>query len=167
MKAILTIGVYGASEESFFDSLTAAGVTDFCDIRARRGMRGPTYAFVNKSRLIERLEALGIRYHHFKELAPPTAVREAQRRADADRGAQKRTRSGLSSEFIQEYEEIVLAGFDAQAFAQRFDDDATVCFFCVEARPEACHRSLVARRLGEELGMDVDNLYPGALTINN
>lgn len=161
MKAILTIGVYGANEEAFFKSLTSAGVTDFCDIRARRGMRGSTYAFVNKTRLTERLKELGIRYHHYKELAPTSTIREAQKRADSELGAQKRTRSELGSEFIDLYEETVLAGFDAQEFAQHFNVDSVVCFFCVEARPDACHRSLVAKRLGENLGLDVLNLYPG------
>ena len=52
---ILTIGVYGYSEEAFFQALQVAGVDAFCDIRSRRGVRGATYAFANSKRLQARL----------------------------------------------------------------------------------------------------------------
>ena len=57
---LITIGVYGFDEESFFQALLAAGVDVFCDIRQRRGVRGATYAFANSQRLQRRLAELGI-----------------------------------------------------------------------------------------------------------
>src|SRR5512142_2908892 len=80
---ILTIGVYGFSEATFFAALREAGVDTFCDIRWRRGVRGAQYAFANHRRLEKRLGELGIRYLHFWELAPDPALR--QRQTDADK----------------------------------------------------------------------------------
>jgi hypothetical protein len=69
---IVTIGVYGFDQESFFQALLNAKVDTFCDLRMRRGMRGSTYEFVNSSSLQKRLDELGIRYLHLKELAIPS-----------------------------------------------------------------------------------------------
>lgn len=37
---IVTIGVYGFDEQSFFQALQDAQIDTLCDIRARRGVRG-------------------------------------------------------------------------------------------------------------------------------
>ena len=79
---IVTIGVYGFDEDSFFDALHKARVDTFCDIRSRRGVRGSIYAFANSLRLQARLADLGIRYLHRKDLAPTQAVRDRQAAAD-------------------------------------------------------------------------------------
>jgi uncharacterized protein (DUF488 family) len=78
MNKIVTIGVYGFDAESFFAALQRAGVDTLCDIRRRRGVRGSEYAFANRARLEARLAARGIRYVHRLDLAPSTALREAQ-----------------------------------------------------------------------------------------
>lgn len=59
--AIMTIGVYGFDEQSFFQALQNARVDTLCDIRARRGVRGSDYAFANSERLQKRLTELNIR----------------------------------------------------------------------------------------------------------
>jgi hypothetical protein len=79
---IVTIGVYGFDEDSFFEALCKAKVDTFCDIRSRRGVRGSTYAFANSLRLQTRLAELGIRYLYRKDLAPTQAVRDRQAAAD-------------------------------------------------------------------------------------
>src|SRR5438094_855799 len=66
---IVTIGLYGFDEDDFFDSLVAARVNVFCDLRQRRGVRGKLYRYANSSRLQQRLHALGIAYYHCKQLA--------------------------------------------------------------------------------------------------
>ena len=48
---LVTIGVYGFDEASFFAALQTAGVDTLCDMRQRRGVRGADYAFVNSKRL--------------------------------------------------------------------------------------------------------------------
>lgn len=84
---IVTIGVYGFDETGFFEALRSAGVDVFCDIRARRGVRGSTYAFANSVRLQARLAEMGVRYLHRKDLAPTQAVRDRQ--AEADRASNR------------------------------------------------------------------------------
>ncbi len=42
---IFTIGVYGSTEQQFFDKLIENRIDTFCDIRQRRGVRGKEYAF--------------------------------------------------------------------------------------------------------------------------
>ncbi len=77
---IVTIGVYGFDQESFFQALLDAKVDTFCDIRMRRGMRGSKYAFVNSSSLQKRLGELDIQYLHLKDLAPDHEIRAKTRR---------------------------------------------------------------------------------------
>ena len=97
---IVTIGVYGFTEAAFFDALRQAVVDTFCDIRARRGVRGSDYVFANRRRLEARLAAMGIRYLHFRELAPSRALRERQAIADKADRTTKRQRTELSPEFM-------------------------------------------------------------------
>jgi uncharacterized protein (DUF488 family) len=156
---IVTIGVYGSTEEAFFNALRETGVDTFCDIRLRRGMRGSVYAFANSARLQKRLGEMGIRYLHFKELAPTKEIREHQARADKKSGTGKRKRTELAEPFVQAYRDEVLADFDSQAFVEKLGADAhVVCLFCVEGAPEACHRSLLAERLEQDLRIHVEHL---------
>jgi uncharacterized protein (DUF488 family) len=153
----VTIGVYGYSEDDFFTSLSNTGITVFCDIRARRGMRGSQYSFVNATYLQNKLAELGIKYVHFKELAPTTAIRQQQAIHD-ELGAGKRNRLTLSKEFIAMYQEEKLADFDSTDFIRHFDDTDTVCLFCVERLPQACHRSVVANKLVSDLKVQIEHI---------
>ena len=51
MAEVLTIGAYGWDAETFFAALVRERVAVFCDLRRRRGVRGPEYAFANSARL--------------------------------------------------------------------------------------------------------------------
>jgi uncharacterized protein (DUF488 family) len=160
----VTLGVYGFSETVFFDALKQAGVDTFCDIRWRRGVRGKDYAFANRARLEKRLAELGIQYRHFKELAPPPALR--QRQADADKAEKttKRKRTALGEVFIAAYRHEHLSTFDSRKFIEALGREArTVALFCVEREPAACHRSLLAERLQQDLGAQIElvHLKPG------
>jgi len=158
---IVTIGVYGFDETGFFAALRQAGVDTFCDIRLRRGVRGREYAFVNSKRLQARLAELGIRYLHLKELAPSRALRDRQTAADQAARTAKRKRTELSELFIAGYREECLCAFDSRKFIEQLGPDAKiVALFCVEREPDACHRSLLAERLQQELGVQVVHLTP-------
>ncbi|MCP5523693.1 MAG: DUF488 domain-containing protein [Verrucomicrobiales bacterium] len=160
--AWVTIGVYGFTEPAFFEALQQAGVDAFCDIRWRRGVRGSEYAFVNSARLQRRLAELGIRYRHFRELAPAPELRRRQTQADAAAGILKRQRTVLGETFVAGYEEQNLRGFDSGAFlAQLPEETVVVALFCVERDAAACHRSLLAARLERDLGVRVKHLVPG------
>lgn len=158
---IVTIGVYGFDEGGFFSALTDAGVDTFCDIRRRRGLRGSTYAFANSRRLQDRLASMGIRYVHFKELAPSQAVRDVQTRDDSQHGVGKRDRTVLGPAFVQAYSAECLQKLSAARFLDAVGPDAhVVALFCVEREPDACHRSLVAERLADELAIQPEHIKP-------
>jgi|GEM_PF-107630 len=163
---VLTIGVYGFDEESFFATLLDSGVDVFCDVRMRRGVRGKQYAFVNSERLQERLAQFGIRYVHHKELAPDPAIRTRQKEADRDNRESKRSRVALSATFVEAYTVSNLANFDSEGFLTQVAEGAkAVVLFCVEREPEACHRSLIANRLIRDLGITVEHLTPCELSL--
>jgi len=156
---VLTIGAYGWGADAFFDALVEAGVAHFCDIRARRGVRGPEYAFANSRRLQDRLRALGVAYSHRPDLAPSASLRSALAEADAAAGVRRRARTRLDAGFADAYAAERLSGFDAASFLAAATAVGPVCLFCVEREPAACHRSLVADRLAEA-GATVRHLTP-------
>jgi hypothetical protein len=161
LPRIVTLGVYGSTEEGFFGALQDAGVDTFCDIRLRRGVRGSTYVYANSQRLQTRLTELNIRYLHLKELAPSLEMRRRQDAADkADRIA-KRKRAVLSELFVNGYREECLQTFDSRAFMERLGPGTRVlALFCVERAPAACHRSLLAEQLRRDLGVELKHLIP-------
>jgi uncharacterized protein (DUF488 family) len=158
---LLTVGVYGHTEETFFQALREAGVDTFCDVRYRRGVRGREYAFANRQRLEAGLSRLGIRYFHFRDLAPSPALRAQQAAADRQARTARRQRTALSEDFIRGYNVECLHQLDASQFLERLGSEAhVVALFCVERDPRACHRSLLAERLQAELDCEVTHLTP-------
>src|SRR5512141_2977167 len=98
---ILTIGVYGWTAETFFAALQKAGIDTFCDIRARRAVRGSEYSFANSQRLQARLAELGVRYLHRVDLAPSAATRAQQQTVDDATHTARRQRETLSPAFVE------------------------------------------------------------------
>ncbi len=157
----ITVGAYGWEVEQFFAALIAAGVDTFCDLRARRGVRGREYAFANSQRLQARLATLGIHYIHRPDLAPSSETRAAQCAADKESRTAKRLRTALSAQFIAAYHRERLAAFDSAGFLADLGHDArVVALFCVEREPAACHRLLLAEQLAHDLGVRVTHLTP-------
>jgi uncharacterized protein (DUF488 family) len=157
----VTIGVYGWDEEGFFGALRRAEVDLFCDLRARRGVRGAEYAWANSQRLQARLAGLGIHYVHHPELAPSEETRAAQHAVDRAAKVARRRRAVLSPAFAEAYRRERLETFDSAAFVGSLGSDVGVAaLFCVEREPAACHRSLVAARLAADLGVEVVHLLP-------
>jgi uncharacterized protein (DUF488 family) len=156
---IATIGVYGFDREGFLATLAAAEITLLLDVRQRRGVRGSEYAWANAKRLQEALAGAGIGYSHEPELAPTTAMREAQYRADEARGEGKRSRTVLAPEYVALYTEGVLGPVDLEPLV-RFIGRSRAALMCVERDAVACHRSLVAARLAREFGFGIENLRP-------
>lgn len=158
---IVTIGVYGFDKDSFFQALLDAQVDTFCDIRLRRGMRGSTYAFVNSTSLQQQLQQLGIHYIHIKDLAPSQTIRKQQKIEDEKIGEAKRTRKELAQTFIKAYEDECLSEFNSDEFMSIIGPEAkVVSLFCVEREPQACHRSLVAKKLAHDLNIPVEHIIP-------
>ena len=160
IQAIYTIGVYDSTEDSFFSTLTDAGITVFCDVRARRGLRGKRYAYANSTYLQVKLNELDIRYRYFLELSPSKAAREAEMNHAKKEKIPFRQRTQLTDTYIQAYQSDILANFNASAFISEFDTDNKIVLFCVEGTPTACHRSLLAQAIADELNIEVKHLIP-------
>ncbi len=156
-----TIGVYGFDGESFLQRLRQADAGLLLDVRQRRGVRGPDYAWVNSARLQRALAAAGIGYRHVKELAPTTELRRLQYREDDRRGVGKRNRIALAPEYAERYRTEILDPFDLGALVAELRGHSVAALLCVERDPEACHRSLIAERLRAEYGLPVTDLRPG------
>ncbi|WP_223248858.1 DUF488 domain-containing protein [Leeuwenhoekiella nanhaiensis] len=154
-----TIGVYNSTEQEYFKKLTENNIDTFCDIRQRRGVRGAKYAFVNSTRLQEKLKELDIQYGHVIELAPTTDIRDLQKEADAQQGELKRDRNKLGKVFTIAYMDRILSNFDFDSFINKLNEVGAnrVVLFCVEEKPEACHRSIVTDKL-EKLGYKITHL---------
>lgn len=106
MGELRTIGVYGFDEVSFLDGLMRDGITMLLDVRQRRGVRGPEYAWANSQRLQSSLAAAGIAYRHHRELAPTTELRQLQYAEDARQGVGKRSRRELAASYVSRYIEL-------------------------------------------------------------
>lgn len=178
LPTIYTVGVYGSTEETFFAALVENEIELFIDIRARRGMRGPKYKYVNSAALQLKLNELGIFYAHLKELAPTKEIRALQWQADKEEKTRKRDRMELSDAYVDRYKEQILkyrkkkdelklepkdvlerakllAEYPIDKPLQRY------VLFCVEANAKACHRSLVAARFKDKMGGRVKHVVHG------
>ena len=157
---VATIGVYGFDAERFLEALDSAGVGLIADVRQRRGVRGPDYAWANSQRLQAMLAAAGIGYRHYKELAPTTELRQLQYSEDDRRGVGKRSRVELAAAYTTGYLDEILGRVDLDEFVAGMPKGELVALLCVERDPEACHRSLIAERLAADYGAEVLHLRP-------
>lgn len=173
---IYTLGVYGFSEDAFFDALVENEIDLFIDIRAWRGMRGARYKFVNSSYLQVKLSNLGIGYAHLKELAPTPHIRRLQDHADQQQHLERRSdRQHLCEDYVREYRRDVLRVYKRKperkfyahvelararelAGYPNWRALARPVLFCVEGEPRACHRSLAAAEMKRQLGVAVEDI---------
>ncbi len=158
---IVTIGIYGFNAQHFFQTLQNAHIDTLCDLRDRRGVRGSDYTFANSKRLQQHLAELNIRYLHLKQLAPSKETREIQYQEDKQTKTAKRKRSKLAEAYQEAYQHNYLYHLNAEEVVREMGEEAKVIgLLCVERDPEACHRSLVAAWLQQEIGLVVENITP-------
>jgi uncharacterized protein (DUF488 family) len=157
---VTTIGVYGFTAERFLETLRDAGVRLLLDVRQRRGVRGPEYAWANSRRLQAALAEAGIAYRHHPELAPTTELRRLQYAEDDRRGVGKRSRTELAPAYRERYTTEILDKADVEPLVASLPSEGAAALLCVERDPEACHRSLIAERLAAEHGVKVTHLLP-------
>jgi uncharacterized protein (DUF488 family) len=158
MKRLATVGVYGFTVEEFLDALREADVRLLLDVRQRRGVRGPQYAWANAKRLQAALAEAGIGYRPHPELAPTTELRRLQYAEDDRLGVGKRAREELAPEYRRRYLSEILDHVDLGELVAELPDDGAGALFCGEREPEACHRSLIAERVAAEYGLPVTHL---------
>jgi uncharacterized protein (DUF488 family) len=160
MSQLTSIGVYGFTLEGFLHTLRDADVRLVLDVRQRRGVRGPQYAWANSKRLQAALADAGIGYRHHPELAPTTELRRLQYLEDDRLGVGKRSREQLAPEYVQRYTREILDRADLEAVVAELPEAGAGALLCVERDPEACHRSLIAERISSEYGLPVTHLRP-------
>jgi uncharacterized protein (DUF488 family) len=159
---VATIGVYEFDGSTFLKRLQDAEVALLLDVRQRRGVRGPSYAWANARRLQASLAEAGIAYRHLRELAPSTELRQLQYEEDARHGVGKRSRRALAPAYVDEYIREVLDEVDLESTLAALPDVPKAALLCVERDPEACHRSLIAERLADRFGVKVEHLRPAS-----
>ncbi|GIQ57952.1 hypothetical protein Flavo103_10880 [Flavobacterium collinsii] len=157
---IYTIGVYNSSEDAFFKKLTDNKIDTFIDIRQRRGVRGAKYSFVNSIKLQNKLTDLNIKYIHHLDLAPSTEVRNLQKIADLQNNNLKKDREELNDTFIDAFEKVILKKFDLKSFIDNLEtnNSLNIVLFCVEENSNACHRSIVAKKIATEFNLIIYDL---------
>ncbi|MEA2156767.1 MAG: hypothetical protein QOE11_2907 [Solirubrobacteraceae bacterium] len=160
MPSVITIGVYEFDLPAFLDALRSADVRLLIDVRQRRGVRGSRYAWANARRLQAALAGAGIAYSHHRDLAPTTELRRLQYAADDRLGVGKRSREVLDPAYVEGYVHEILDRADLGALVAELPDEGAAALLCVEADPEACHRSLIAARLAERYGVSVGHVRP-------
>jgi uncharacterized protein (DUF488 family) len=159
---IATVGVYDFDATTFIAALDEGGVTKVFDVRQRRGVRGPQYAWANAQRLQRLLAEARIGYEYHPELAPDTELRQLQYRDDDRQRVGKRSRVRLAPEYIREYTEEILDLVPLEPLIRQLPVHGMGALLCVEATAAACHRSLVANRLAERFGFEVTHLEPAS-----
>jgi uncharacterized protein (DUF488 family) len=158
IKRLATVGVYGFTVEEFLDTLREADVRLLLDVRQRRGVRGPQYAWANAKRVQAALAEAGIGYRHHPELAPTTELRQLQYSEDDRLGVGKRSRVELAPEYRRRYLSEILDRADLGQLVDELPEEGAGALFCVERDPEACHRSLIAERIKAGYGVPVTHL---------
>ncbi len=160
MKRVVTIGVYDWDLVRFLAALAGADVRLLLDVRQRRGVRGPQYAWANSVRLQQALAQAGVAYQHRPELAPTTELRHLQYAEDARQKVGKRSRVELAPEYRRRYTQEILTRVDLGPLVDQLPATAASALFCVEQDPEACHRSIIAEHLQAQHGVFTAHLRP-------
>jgi uncharacterized protein (DUF488 family) len=141
---LATIGYEQTTQPQLIERLASAGVKVLIDVRAVAASRRAGFS---KTLLAASLEAQGIAYVHLRALGTPKAGRDA-------------ARAGRTAEMRAIYEQQ-LETPEAQvelARAAAIASEQKAALLCLEADPNCCHRAIVAERLHQMRGFEVENL---------
>ncbi|MBS0361920.1 MAG: DUF488 domain-containing protein [Proteobacteria bacterium] len=141
---LATIGYEMNTQPQLIEKLKDAGVEVVIDVRAVASSRRAGFA---KSLLSAGLNEAGIGYVHLRELGTPKPGRIA-------------ARAGRVAEMHRIFNDH-LAEPSAQvelAKAAEMAKEKKVALLCLEADHDACHRSIVADRICEAIGCEIEKL---------
>lgn len=141
---LATIGYEQATQDAVIGRLKAAGVEVLIDVRAVAASRRAGFS---KRLLAASLEAEGIEYVHLRALGTPKPGRDAAR---AGRTAEMRAIYEAHLETPEAQVELARAAAIAS--------EKKAALLCYEADAAHCHRAIVAERLCERLGCQVEDL---------
>jgi uncharacterized protein (DUF488 family) len=145
VTVVATIGYQGATIAGVVQALTEARIELLVDVRAVAGSRRPGFS---KTPLAANLRGAGIDYLHLLGLGTPAPGRAAAR---AGRHSEMRA---IFRKHLRRRE----ARAELDALADIVQGGRRVCLLCFEADPAHCHRSLVAKALGELVPIEVRHL---------
>jgi len=144
MKPLATIGYESATQAEVIGKLKAAAVEVVIDVRAVASSRRAGFS---KTLLAASLAEAGIDYVHFRDLGTPKPGRDAAHK-------------GHIAEMHEIYE-AHLAEPAAQlqlAQATEIATERKAALLCYEADAAGCHRRIVADRIRDATGIDVEDL---------
>ena len=141
---LATIGYEAQTQAAVIDKLVKAQVKTLIDVRAIAASRRAGFS---KTVLAASLNAEGIAYVHLRALGTPKAGRDAARK-------------GRIAEMHEIFEGHML---EPQAQTQlieagRIAAESKSALLCYEAEACNCHRRILAYRLRDALGLEVEDL---------
>jgi len=141
---LATIGYEKEPQAAVIDRLRTAGVEVVIDVRAVASSRRAGFS---KTLLAASLNDAGIGYVHLRQLGTPKPGRIAARKGHV----------GEMHEIFKAHMAEAAAQVEL-AKATELARDRKVALLCYEADAQACHRSIVADRICEVLGCEIENL---------
>jgi uncharacterized protein (DUF488 family) len=141
---LATIGYEKETQAAVIGRLKAAGVEVVIDVRAVAASRRAGFS---KTLLSASLNEAGIGYVHLRQLGTPKPGRIAARKGHV----------GEMHEIFKAHMAEPAAQLEL-AKATELARDRKVALLCYEADAQACHRSIVAERICDALGCEIENL---------
>jgi uncharacterized protein (DUF488 family) len=141
---LATIGYENDTQPQTIQRLKEAGVKTVIDVRAVASSRKAGFS---KSLLAASLAEAGIAYVHLQKLGTPKPGRDAARAGRIDE------MRAIFNDHLEEPEAQVQL-----AQAGEIASEGKSALLCYEADVCGCHRQIVAQRLVEALGFEVEDL---------
>jgi uncharacterized protein (DUF488 family) len=144
---LATIGYEGAPQDAVFAALRKAKVGLLVDVRAVTSSRRPGFS---KSHLAAGLPKEGIDYLHLSGLGTPKEGRQAVKAGKPQEMHKIFARHMKTPEARHDYQALL-------ALARK---GKKICLMCYEHDPAECHRTIIAERVEDELGVTIEHLVP-------
>jgi len=141
---LATIGYENETQPAVIERLKAAGVKTLIDVRAVASSRRAGFS---KTLLAGSLAEAGIDYVHLRDLGTPKSGRDA-------------ARAGRTAEMVRIFEAHLEEPAAQLQFAQAGEiaQKSKSALLCYEQDACNCHRRIVAQRLQEALGFEIEDL---------
>jgi uncharacterized protein (DUF488 family) len=142
---LATVGYERDTQPAVIDRLKTAGVELVIDVRAVASSRKAGFS---KTLLSASLNEAGIGYVHLRELGTPKPGRIAARKGHV----------AEMHEIFKAHMAEPAAQLQLAKATELVREGQKVALLCYEADAQACHRSIVAGRICEALGCEIENL---------
>ena len=141
---LATIGYESATQADVIDRLKTAGVEVLIDVRAVAASRRAGFS---KTLLAASLNEAGIGYVHLRQLGTPKPGRDAARK-----GRIAEMHAIFEDHMAEPAAQLELAK------ATEIAREKKTALLCYEAEHEDCHRAILANRIRDELGCEIEPL---------